>query len=69
MPPTEQNVLDTFIEHITNIKRHLHNLRMMANEHFGFDADEIDWSHVGTVTHLDQQLEEIVGEIVGELER
>lgn len=59
MPTQQDDALDAFIEHITNIIRHLHNLSTLADEHFGYHPDHIDWTHVGTVTHVDEQLEEI----------
>lgn len=54
-----EDALDAFIEHITNIKVHLHNLTTLADEHFGVNPDHIEWTHVGTVAHVDERLEEI----------
>ncbi len=52
---------DAFVERYATICGHLVRLQALADDHFGCDPEAIHWGHVGTTTHVECQLAEIVG--------
>lgn len=52
-------VLDAFIVHKDEIFSMLVRLCALSDEHFGYAPDEINWGHVGTLTHYAELLKRI----------
>ena len=54
-----RTALDAFIARKAEIDTMLERLTALSGEHFGYSPDEIDWGHVGTLTHYAEMLKRI----------
>ena len=53
------NALNAFIAAKTDIDAMLARLTALSNDHFETNPDEINWGHVGTLTHYASLLRQI----------
>ena len=51
--------LDAFIARKSEIDAMLDRLKALSNDHFGYDPDDINWGHVGTLAHYAELLKRI----------
>jgi hypothetical protein len=56
---TNDKALDAFIAAKTEIDAMLERLKVLSDDHFNTDPDEIHWGHVGTLNHCRARLREI----------
>ncbi len=49
--------LAAFITHQGNIEKLLSQLTNLSADHFGYSPDEINWSHVGRLASLQNELD------------
>jgi hypothetical protein len=56
---TNDNALEAFITAKAEIDRHFADLAALSADHFNASPDEINWGHVGTVSHIRERLREI----------
>jgi hypothetical protein len=54
-----EKALDRFMEQIGEINERLAELKELANDHMGFNPDDIDWGHVGTAGFYLEKLTEM----------
>lgn len=59
MPKTNDAALDAFIAAKIEIDVLLARLLAHSADHFGYDPDEVNWGHVGTLKHYLEKLREI----------
>ncbi len=57
--PDNRTALDAFIAHKAEIDTMLNRLQALSDEHFGYSPDDINWGHVGTLTHYAELLKRI----------
>ena len=57
--PDNRTALDAFIASKAEIDTMLNRLQALSDEHFGFSPDDINWGHVGTLTHYAELLKRI----------
>jgi len=50
---TKQTAMDAYIAKTAAIRA---KLQQMADDHFGHDADNINWGHVGELGHIETAL-------------
>jgi len=55
-----EKALDAFIGKIAEIADRLELLRWFADNHGGYNPDEVNWGHVGSAAHVVEQLEELI---------
>ena len=54
-----RTALDAYIARKAEIDTLLARLTALSDDHFGVDPDEINWGHVGTLTHYAELLKRI----------
>ena len=54
-----RGALDAFIARKLEIDAMLQRLTEFMSNHFGVDPDEVDWGHVGTLSHHARLLREL----------
>lgn len=54
-----RTALDAYIAKKTEIDTILARLKALSDEHFNVGPDEVDWGHVGTLTHYAELLKRI----------
>ena len=59
MPKTKDAALDAFIAAKTEIDAMMGRLAAHSADHFGYNPEEINWGHVGTLDHHRARLREI----------
>ncbi len=55
----KQTALDAFMARKSEIDAMLNRLQALSDEHFGYSPDDINWGHVGTLTHYAELLKRI----------
>ena len=55
----DRTALDAFIANKAEIDTMLERLKALSDEHFGYSPDDINWGHVGTLTHYAELLKRI----------
>jgi len=58
-PRDNRKPLDEFITRKAEIDTMLDRLKALSDEHFNWSPDEINWGHVGTLTHYAELLKRI----------
>ena len=58
-PRDNRKPLDEFIARKAEIDTMLDRLKALSDEHFNWSPDEINWGHVGTLTHYAELLKRI----------
>ncbi len=58
-PRDNRKPLDEFIARKAEIDTMLDRLKALSDEHFNWSPDEINWGHVGTLTHYTELLKRI----------
>jgi len=56
---SSRSVLDEFITTLGDINDRLQELQSHADDHMGYDPDNINWAHVGTAQHFLKELTEL----------
>ena len=56
-----QTALDAFLSKKAEIDAALLRLQGLSDDHFEYDAEHIDWGHVGTLAHYAELLKRITG--------
>ena len=59
MGKQHEKALEAFIGTLGGIRQHLAELTEFADEHLGYNPDEIHWGHVGTANHYLETLKEL----------
>ena len=59
MAASKEKALGKFVEQIVEINERLAELQAFADNHMGYQPDEITWSHVGTAGYFIRQLTEL----------
>ena len=54
-----RTALDAYIAKKIEIDTMLDRLKALSNDHFNVGPDEVDWGHVGTLTHYAELLKRI----------
>ena len=54
-----RTALDAYIARKAEIDTMLDRLKALSNDHFNVGPDEVDWGHVGTLTHYAELLKRI----------
>ena len=57
---TKQTAIDAYIARTAAIHAKLAQLQQLADDHFGHDADNINWGHVGDLGRVEAALDEIM---------
>ena len=57
---TQQTALDAYLARATAIHAKLARLQQLADDHFGHDADAINWGHVGDLWRVDAALDDLL---------
>jgi hypothetical protein len=60
MPTTQPQAIDTYLQHITTIRRQIEALQRHADDHFGHEPDAIHWGHVGDLTRIEESLRDVL---------
>ena len=55
----QEKALNRFMEQIGEINERLAELQTLADDHMGFNPDDIDWGHVGTAGYYLERLTEM----------
>ena len=63
---TKQTSLDAYLARATAIHAKLARLQQLADDHFGHDADAINWGHVGDLGRVDAALDDLLAIFGGE---
>lgn len=58
--------LDAYLARATAIHAKLARLQQLADDHFGHDADAINWGHVGDLGRVDAALDDLLAIFGGE---
>lgn len=56
---SQEQALGRFMEQIGEINERLAELQAFADEHMGFNPDDINWGHVGTAGFFIERLTEL----------
>jgi hypothetical protein len=56
----KQTALDAYLARTAAIHTKLEQLEQLADDHFGHDADAINWSHVGDLGRVEAELDELL---------
>ena len=62
----KQTALDAYLARATAIHAKLARLQQLADDHFGHDADAINWGHVGDLGRVDAALDDLLAIFGGE---
>ena len=54
-----RTALDAYIARKAEIDTMLDRLKALSNDHFNVSPDEVDWGHVGTLSHYAELLKRI----------
>jgi len=54
-----KTALEAFIARKSEIDTMLERLKALSVDHFGYNPDDINWGHVGTLAHYADQLKRI----------
>lgn len=65
---TKSTALDAYLARATAIHAKLARLQQLADDHFGHDADAINWGHVGDLGRVDAALDDLLAIFSGDLE-
>lgn len=57
---TQQTALDAYLARTAAIHAKLARLQQLADDHFGHDADAINWGHVGDLGRVDAALDDLL---------
>lgn len=57
---TKQPAIDAYIARTAAIHAKLAQLQQLVDDHFGHDADNITWGHVGDLGRVESALDEIM---------
>lgn len=57
---TKQTAIDAYLAKAAAIQAKLAQLQQLADDHFGHDADNINWGHVGDLARIEAALDEII---------
>jgi hypothetical protein len=57
---TNPTALDAYLARATAIHAKLARLQQLADDHFGHDADAINWGHVGDLGRVDAALDDLL---------
>ncbi len=57
---TQQTALDAYLARTATIHAKLARLQQLADDHFGHDADAINWGHVGDLGRVDAALDDLL---------
>ena len=63
---TQQTALDAYLNRTAAIHAKLAQLQQLADDHFGHDADAINWGHVGDLGRVDAALDDLLAIFGGE---
>lgn len=55
----KRNALDAFLARKSEIDTALERLQALSNDHFNAHPDEINWGHVGDLSHYAELLKQI----------
>jgi len=56
---THEEMLSAFVSKVAEIQERLAELKEFADEHLGYNPDEIDWGHIGTAEGFLRDLTEL----------
>ena len=57
---TNPTALNAYLARATAIHAKLARLQQLADDHFGHDADAINWGHVGDLGRVDAALDDLL---------
>lgn len=57
---TKQTTLDSYLARTAAIHAKLERLQQLADDHFGYDPDAINWGHVGDLGRVEVGLDELL---------
>ncbi len=57
---TKQTALDAYLARTAAIHAKLERLQQLADDHFGYDPDAINWGHVGDLGRVESGLYELL---------
>lgn len=57
---TKQIPINAYLSKMDVIRSKLQQLQQLAEDHFGHEADNINWGHVGDLNRIDSALDEIL---------
>lgn len=55
-----QTALDAYVARVESIRRQAQALLDAAGDHFGTAPDDVTWTRVGSLGHVDEQLKEVL---------
>lgn len=58
---TKTTASEAYAERLTGIREKLAKLQQLADKGFGYEGAAINWGHAGSVAHVDEKLEELLG--------
>ena len=61
-----RTALDAYIARKAEIDTMLTRLKVLSDEHFNVGPDEVNWGHVGTLTHYAELLKRITDSAIKE---
>jgi hypothetical protein len=56
---TNEKAVVAYIEKIEEARRYLNMIKMSLDDHMGIGPDDVDWSHVGSISHVLESLKDI----------
>ena len=62
----KQTALDAYLARTAAIHAKLARLQQLADDHFGHDADAINWGHIGDLGRVDAALDDLLAIFGGE---
>ena len=63
---TQPTALDAYLARSAAIHAKLARLQQLADDHFGHDADVINWGHVGDLGRVEAALDDLLAIFGGE---
>ena len=56
----EMTAKEQFMANYAAILEQIDRLQSAANDHFGANPDRVDWSHAGSLGHIEEKLSEVL---------
>jgi hypothetical protein len=64
----KQSAIDAYLIRMASIAGKIGKVQKLADDHFGHDADTINWAHVGDLGRVEAILDELIGFVCPEME-
>ncbi|MTI11956.1 hypothetical protein [Sansalvadorimonas verongulae] len=63
MDKNKTTALETFVEHKENAITLLDQIRTLAEDHMGYEPEEVNWAHAGTMASVVEDLKALAEKV------